>query len=103
MEKGILKEEIDYPLDHWKGGDGVSISKIREDLNTIEKLGATHVLLDYGIEWDCAYVSINGFKNRLETDEEFRARFQIDLQRDQEIRNRKLLLLEKLKEKYENK
>ena len=98
MEKEIRNFKINYILD-WTYG--VEISKIRADLDAIEKLGATHVEIEHGISYDCSYVEIDAYANRIETDEEFNARIDKINKRQEEIKRRELEQLEKLKSKYE--
>jgi hypothetical protein len=97
MEKQVRNFKIDYLLD-WTYG--VEISKIRADLDALEKLGATHVEIEHGISYDCSYVEIDAYANRLETDEECKARIDEMNKRQEEIKRRELEQLEKLKSKY---
>ena len=71
-KKHLLRKPIEYPLD-WILG--VRISSIREDLDAIEKLGATHINIRYGpSHGDEAYCDIDAVCERLETDEEYAER-----------------------------
>ena len=97
MEKEIRVFEVDYSLD-WEYS--VEISKIRADLDAIEALGATHVVIESSTRYDCDYVTIKPVSERLETDEEFKARVKEVEQRQSEIKMRELEQLEKLKSKY---
>ena len=47
--------EIDYKLD-WQFTN--SIEKIRKDLDAIEKMGATHVLIEANVSFDVAELGI---------------------------------------------
>jgi len=97
MEKIVRRFKIDYSLD-WTYG--LEIKKLREDLEAIEKLGATHIEIEHGISYDCSYVEIDAYAERLETDEECKARIDEDNKRQQEIKRRELAQLEQLKSKY---
>ena len=97
MEKKVRRFKIDYSLD-WIYG--VEIKKLREDLEVIEKLGATHVEIEHGICYDCSYVKIDAIAERLETDEECKARVDEVNRRKEEAKRRELEQLERLKLKY---
>lgn len=97
MEKIERNFKIDYALD-WTYG--VEINKIRADLDALEKIGATHIEIEYGISYDCAYVEIDAYAKRLETDEEYKSRIDENLKRQEEFKRRELEQLEKLKRKY---
>lgn len=90
---------IKYQLD-W--AYGVEISKIKQDISELEKLGATHIEIEPCPNYDSASVSIDAFVERIETDEEFEDRLmQYNLKKEQE-RERELAQLKQLKAKYEN-
>ena len=97
MEKIVRNFKIDYTLD-WTYG--VEISKIRADLDAIEKLGATHVEIEHGVSYDCSYVEIDAIATRLETDEECMQRINEMNARQEELKRRELAQLESLKRKY---
>ena len=97
MEKEIGRFKVDYLLD-WEYR--VEISKLRADLDAIEALGATHVEIESITRYDSAYVTIEPISERLETDEEFKARVEEVEKRQSEIKRRELEQLEKLKSKY---
>ena len=97
MEKEIRVFEVNYLLD-WDYR--VEISKLRADLDAIEALGATHVEIESSIMYDCAEITIEPISERLETDEEFKARVDEVEKRQSEIKMRELEQLEKLKSKY---
>lgn len=97
MEKEIRKFKVDYSLE-WMGV--IEIIKIRQDLDEIEKLGATHVEIASDIEYDSPYTIIEAVSERIETDEECLERVQMRNQREEEIQQRELDQLEKLKLKY---
>lgn len=80
---------------------GVEIKQIREDLYNLEKLGATHIYLDYGLCYDDAYLNIDAYYTRLETDEEYEMRMRETKAKEDLEKQRELNLLENLKKKYE--
>lgn len=88
---------IEYSLD-WTYE--TAISKIRADLDAIEKLGATHVSIESQTEWGVHFVSIYAINERLETDAEFKQRVDLMKQREEEAKQRELQQLKLLKEKY---
>jgi hypothetical protein len=98
MEKEIKTFKIDYSLD-WTYG--IEIKKIREDLDAIEKLGATHVDIELYESYGSAYVTINATSERIETDEECLERINKSKLRQEQIKKRELEQLAALKQKYE--
>tara|TARA_R110000851_G_scaffold280281_1_gene433594 strand:+ start:1982 stop:2281 length:300 start_codon:yes stop_codon:yes gene_type:complete len=99
MKKQVRRFEVKFDFD-WE--DGVEISKIREDLNALEKLGATHVGIDPYVNYDCASVSFDGYVNRQETDEEYLKRTTEQLDRESRTKQRDLAELKRLKDKYKD-
>ena len=97
MAKEVRSFKIDYPLD-WSYS--VEIKKLREDLEAIEKLGATHVEIEPWENYGSASVTICSISERMETDEEFIARELKEKHRQEEIKQRELKELERLKSKY---
>ena len=93
----VRRFEVKFDFD-WEYG--VEISKLREDLDTLEKLGATHVDIDSYIDYDCASVSFNGYVDREETDSEQKYRINKEEARENNIKQRELEQLRKLKDKY---
>jgi hypothetical protein len=72
MEKQIRNFEIDYKL-NWTYG--VEISKIKNDIEKLEKLGATHIDIEMnGNNVDELYIEVKASVNRLETDDEYNLR-----------------------------
>jgi hypothetical protein len=69
----------------------IEISKLREDLDCIEKLGVTHIEIDSG--YASNYVNVEAFSERIETDEEYDIRITRQKRRD-------LSQLENIKSKY---
>lgn len=99
MEKQERNFKINYPLD-WTYG--VSIERLKKDIEEIEKLGATHVNIEHGIDYDCSYVEIDAICRRIETDEEFEQRKKEVEARWEKYRQQELKQLAELKAKYEN-
>ena len=97
MKKQVRRFEVKFDFD-WEYG--VEISKLREDLDTLEKLGATHVDIEPYVNYDCASVSFNGYVDREETNEEYLKRTTEQLDRENITKQRDLLELKRLKEKY---
>ena len=98
MEKQIREFEVNYRLD-WL--DRVKISKIKADIEELEKRGATHVDIDIEYSYGDTYVEIIAITNRLETDEECQLRTEEEEERMERIKQLELKQLEKLKAKYE--
>ena len=96
MEKHF---RIDYPFD-WEYTR--EISKIRKDLDALEKLGATHIHIEK--ESDSHIISLNMYSSvkREETDEEFEERMEEYKRFTENKKNYELKLLEELKLKYES-
>ena len=87
MEKETRKFKVNYSL-NWEYG--VEIGKLKQDLEAIEKLGATHVEIEHGIDYDCSYVTIEAMAERIETDDEFNARISESNRRQEDIKRREL-------------
>lgn len=99
MEKIKKDIKLNYPLD-WTYG--VSIEKLKKDIEEIENLGATHVNIEHGISYDCSYVEIDVICRRIETDEEFEQRKKEVEARQEQYRQQELKQLIELKAKYDN-
>ncbi len=97
MEKQEKDFKIPYPL-NWTYG--IQISKLRADLDEVEKLGATHIEIEHGESYGCSYVNIDAISRRIETDEEFNERANKALQLQEEHKLRELQELERLRTKY---
>ena len=100
MEKKVRTFPVNYHLD-WTCG--VSIAEIREDLNELEKLGATDVEIDIDYYHECTSISIKAVSNRLETNEEYEKRVMKENILNNANRDMELTELARLKKKYENK
>jgi hypothetical protein len=97
MKKQVRRFKVDFDF-NWTYG--VEIKKIREDLDTLEKLGVTEIEIESKEGYGSASVTIEAFINRIETDEECKARIDKENQRQEDIKRRELAELEKLKSKY---
>lgn len=71
MEKQIRKFDVNFKFD-WTYG--IEISKLRADLDELEKLGATHIDIEASVSHNCPSIDIYATCERLETDDEFKAR-----------------------------
>ena len=74
MEKQIRKFRVNFDFD-WTYG--VEIKKLKEDLETLEKLGVTEIEIEAEDNWGSPSVTIEAFAERLETDEEFNERLRM--------------------------
>jgi len=97
MEKKIKAFKI-KDLD-W--GYSIEISRLREDLAEIEKLGATHINIEASVFYDCAELTIEAISERIETDEEFDYRLNSIKKQEDFLRQKELEKLQELKLKYE--
>lgn len=97
MEKQVRRFKVDFDF-NWTYG--VEIKKLKEDLDTLERLGVTEIEIEAEDNWGSPSVSIEAFINRIETDEECKARIDKENQRQEDIKRRELAELEKLKSKY---
>lgn len=71
----MKKETKDFEVKNLDWGYGMEISEMKKEIEELEKLGATHVIFEPGIEWgDCPTLSTFAVCRRLETDEEFAER-----------------------------
>lgn len=100
MEKQIRRFRVSFDFD-WTGG--VPLWRIKDDLDELEKLGVTEIVIEAEEIYGNPSISIEGFTMRLETDEEFKDRIKKENQRQESIRRKELADLEFLKKKYENK
>lgn len=97
MEKIRRQFKVDYSLD-WEFE--VEISKIRKDLDEIEKLGATHVLIEANVFYDCAQIEIEAVSDRFETEEECRERIAKNKEIEHDIIRKEMEQLYFLQQKY---
>ena len=97
------KREVSIPIELYLDWTyRVTISKLREDLDTLENLGATDVEINATDEWGYPSISIKAFQRRLETDEELQQRVNNETAKETQQRARELETLRILKEKYES-
>jgi hypothetical protein len=97
------KREVSIPIELYLDWTyGITISKLREDLDTLEKLGATDVNIEVDNTWDYPSIYIKAFQCRLETDEEFQQRVAEETAKEAQQRANELETLRRLKEKYES-
>lgn len=93
MEKQIIRENIGYRFD-WE--DSNSIESIREDLDNLEKRGATHIEIEvYEHSLHC-----QAYTERHETDQEQAERIRIEQERAERQKERDLKQYEIIKSKY---
>lgn len=97
MEKEVRRFKVDFDF-NWTYG--VEIKKLKEDLDTLEKMGVTEIEIEAEESWGNVYVTIEAYINRLETDDEYKTRIVQENKRQEEIKRRELEQLEKLKLKY---
>ena len=97
MKKQVKRFEVPFIFD-WTYG--VTIEKLRKDLDELEKLGVKEIDIKTAENWGSTSVTINAFIEREETDEEFEKRVNEEKQWQEEIKRRDLQQLEQLKSKY---
>ena len=97
MEKQLRRFKVDFDF-NWTYG--VEIKKLKEDLDTLEKLGVTEIEIEAEDNWGSPSVTIEAFIKRIETDEEFNIRVAEINRRHEENKRIELEQLEKLKSKY---
>lgn len=97
MEKQVRRFKVDFDF-NWTYG--VEIKKLKEDLDTLEKLGVTEIEIEAEENYGSVSVKIEAYINRIETDEECKVRVDKENQRQEDIKRRELAELEKLKSKY---
>ena len=98
MEKVKVTKPIQYEFT-WS--QEVVISEIRADLDAVEALGATHIVIEHTIRYGDSYLEITAVCERIETDPEYDKRLQFQERLYQLNKQRDLDLLAKLKNKYE--
>ena len=94
MKKRSKRIVLNYFLD-WTYG--IEISKLRFDLDEVEKLGATHIDIE---SWEGGGVEITARYDRLETDDEISKRVTKEREKADNLRARELREFKRLKEKY---
>lgn len=79
-----------------------SISKIREDIDEMEKLGITHINIELSEYYGNPYLSMKAEIHRLETDEEYEERTMCESYKLKANEARELAEYERLKKKFGN-
>ena len=74
MEKQIRRFKVNFDF-NWTYG--VEIKKLKEDLETLEKLGVTEIEIEAEDNCGSPSVTIEAFAERLETDDEFKERIRM--------------------------
>ena len=97
MEKLKKHIKVDFSF-NWTYG--VEITKLREDLDALEKLGATHVSIESYEDYGCSYIDIEAKCERFETDQELENRINELKRREQMTKDREVAEFQKLKLKY---
>ena len=100
MEKQIRRFKVNFYFD-WTYG--VEIKKLKEDLETLEKLGVTEIEIEAEDNWGSPSVTIEAFAERLETDEEFKERLDKEKKIKEHIVLTELQEYKRLKSKYDTK
>ena len=100
MEKQIRRFKVNFDFD-WTYG--VEIKKLKEDLETLEKLGVTEIEIEAEDNWGSPSVTIEAFTERLETGEEFSERIRMKEQTKKSFEQMELEQYEHLKAKYDTK
>lgn len=97
MKKQVRRFNVPFDFD-WT--DGVEIKKIKEDLNELEKLGATTIDIEPQEFYGSLGVGIEAYFSRLETDEECKSRINGEERHKEYLKQRDLKELERIKSKY---
>lgn len=97
MKKKVIDIEVAVLFD-WLSN--TEISKIKKDLDALEKLGATHIEFEPLTEYGISYLTVKAISRREETDEEFAQRIKATQEREEKLRRIELEQLERLKAKY---
>lgn len=100
----MIKKIIDTNicLDYYIDWSHATIDEIRENLNELEQLGATHIDVEIDDDYGSYSVKITPKQERLETDEEYEKRIAYEKKLADRVRERELEQLAKLKAKYDN-
>ncbi len=70
MEKQVKRFKVDFNFD-WSC---VEIKKLKEDLDTLEKMGVTEIEITAENYWEYISPKIEAYTERLETDDEYKTR-----------------------------
>ena len=98
MKKKEIRVKFKHKL-NWLYG--VEITQMIKDLKGLQEEGATHVDLEVYEGYGEAYLDIEPYARRLETNEEFDYRVKCERDLEQRAIERELRTLESLKKKYE--
>lgn len=98
MEKQVKRFTVPFDFD-WTYG--VTIEKLRKDLDELEKLGVKEIEIETEDIYGDTSINIQAFCIRLETDDEYNKRINKERERQEAIKQKELADLEWLKKKYE--
>jgi hypothetical protein len=79
---------------------GISIKDLRNDLDKLEKLGATDVDIEAYERYGDAEISIHAYSVRLETEEEFQKRIEDQKKIEEGLKAKELDMYNAIKAKY---
>ena len=96
MNKQIRDFKVNFEID-WRSE--IEIIKMKQDLEKLEKLGATHLEINPP-EYEGSFVQIKAISRRIETDEEYNERIKKMNAENEHQKKMDLYLFEKLKTKY---
>tara|TARA_R110000782_G_scaffold249370_2_gene336503 strand:- start:324 stop:623 length:300 start_codon:yes stop_codon:yes gene_type:complete len=94
INKAII---VDYNF-YWNGF--VSISKLRSDIDELEKMGATRIDIEVNESYGSYCLEIEASYIRIETDEEYEIRINISQRRKEKFKEKELSELKRLKLLY---
>ena len=100
IKKNMEKIERRFNIDYHLSWSCIEIKKMREDLDLLETLGATYIEINCYDDYGSIYAEIKAYAERIETDEECKAREEEEFQRKERTVRMELDQLEKLKLKY---
>ena len=98
MEKQTIRVQFNYDI-NWQYG--TSLEEIKQNIEELEKLGATHIDITSDIAYGESYIEFEPYAIREETDEEYDRRIKIEEEKRLLQERREKIQLQKLKEKYE--
>jgi hypothetical protein len=98
MEKKTIEEKINVEID-WLY-EPIEIKDFKDEIEYIEKLGATHIEFNVSDSFDSISIEVSVFKRRLETDEEYCKRLEHNKIFNDRVREQELKKLQELIEKY---
>lgn len=92
-----IRENISFNFD-WTYG--VELSKIKKDIEELEKLGVTHLDIEACESYGCTSIEIEAIKERFETDLEVAKRISDQEERVQRGKQNALAQIERLKREH---